>query len=171
MASFEFLAIILTGLGLTASIVYYTSVLRNANKTRAAQLFMQIYSQWNSLELQSQYGKIMNIPFDHFDDFLDMIQNDVDYRNAVNMVGIFFEGLGVYVHRGLIDVTMVDDLMSEAIISFWDKSKSLVYETRTRANLPQYAEWLEYLANEVEKIFKKQHPETEIAGHYYPKPS
>lgn len=122
MASFEFLAIILTGIGLTASIVYYASVLRNSNKTREAQLFMQIYSQWNSLELQSQYGKIMNIQSETFDDFFDNIQNDVDYRNAVNMVGIFFEGLGVYVHLGLIDVTMVDDLMSEAIISFWDIS-------------------------------------------------
>ena len=110
----------------------------------------------------------MNTQLGTFDDFYDKIQNDVDYRNAVNMVGVFFEGLGVYVHRGLIDVTMVDDLMSEAIISFWKKSKPLIYETRTRANLPQYGEWLEYLANEVEKIFQKQHPETEITGHYYP---
>ena len=170
MASFEFLAIILTGLGLIVSILYYASVLSNANKTREAQLFMQIYSQWNSLELQSQYGKVMNMQFGTFDDFFEKIRNDLEIRNAVNMVGIFFEGLGVYVHRGLIDVTMVDDLMSEAIINFWEKSKPLVYETRTRANLPQYAEWLEYLATEVEKIFKKQHPETEIIGHFYPKP-
>jgi len=34
MASFEFLVIILTGLGLTASIIYYAMVLRNANKSQ-----------------------------------------------------------------------------------------------------------------------------------------
>lgn len=167
----EYLPIVLTGFGLTASIVYYTSVLRNANKTREAQLFMQIYSQWNSLELQSQYGKVMNTQFETFDDFFEKIGNDVEFRNAVNMVAVFFEGLGVYVKRGLIDVSMVDDLMSEAIISFWRKSKPLVYETRIRANLPQYGEWVEYLATEVEKIFQKQHPETEITGRYYPKSS
>ncbi|MBN2335243.1 hypothetical protein JXL21_06750 [Candidatus Bathyarchaeota archaeon] len=171
MASFEFLAIILTGLGLTASIVYYTSVLRNANKTRESQLFMQIYSQWNSLEFQSQYGKVMNTQFETYDGFFETIKNDVEFRNAINVSGIFFEGLGVYVHRGLIDVNMVDDLMSEAIMSFWRKSKPLIYETRTRNNLPQYGEWIEYLATEVEKIFHKQHTETEITGHYYPKPS
>jgi len=144
MASFEFLAIILTGLGLTASIIYYTSILRNANKTREAQLFMQIYSQWNSLEIQSLYGKVMNMHIENFDDYFEMIRNDVDYRNAVNVVGVFFEGLGVYVKRGLIDVSMVDDLMSEAIISFWRKTKPIIYETRIRINLPQYGEWIEY---------------------------
>jgi len=38
MASFEFIALILTGLGLTASIVYYANVLSNANKTQQLQL-------------------------------------------------------------------------------------------------------------------------------------
>jgi hypothetical protein len=38
MASFEFLAIILTGLGLTASIVYNAINLRNANKTQKQAL-------------------------------------------------------------------------------------------------------------------------------------
>jgi hypothetical protein len=167
MASFEFLAIILTGLGLTASIVYYASVLRNANKTREAQLFMQIYSQWNSLELQSQYGKIMNMQIENYDGLIEKVLTDADIRNAVNTVGIFFEGLGVYAKRGLIDISMVDDLMSEAIINFWRWGQPFVYETRTRRNLPQYGEWLEYLATEVEKIFEKEHPETEMGSYYH----
>ena len=37
MASLEFLAVILTGLGLTASIVYYASILNNTSKARRAR--------------------------------------------------------------------------------------------------------------------------------------
>jgi len=48
MAWPEFLAIILTGLGLTASITYYAMVLRNANKTRQTQLFMNLFTQLRS---------------------------------------------------------------------------------------------------------------------------
>jgi hypothetical protein len=44
MASFEFLAVVLSVLGLSASITYYAMVLSNANKTRKAQLFMSIYN-------------------------------------------------------------------------------------------------------------------------------
>ena len=73
MASFEFLAIILTGLGLIVSILYYSSILNNANKTRElqlktqeqaeetrqTQLFMKIYERFESKEfLQSAFGLI-----------------------------------------------------------------------------------------------------------------
>ncbi len=41
MASFEFLAVIVSLLGLSASITYYASILRNANKTRRTQMLMR----------------------------------------------------------------------------------------------------------------------------------
>ena len=84
--------------------------------------------------------------------------NPLPAPSAVNSVAVFFEGVGVYVKRGLIDVSMVDDLMSEAIMSFCDKSKPIIYETRTRNNLPQFGEFVEHLANEVKAIIEKQHP-------------
>ena len=62
MASFEFLAVILTGLGLTVSILYYTTVLQNANKTqqsqletRQAQLYMQVFQELNSEKRWKEY--------------------------------------------------------------------------------------------------------------------
>ena len=75
MASLEFLAIILTGLGLTVSILYYTTVLSNANKTRLLQLkaqelavetrqtqmFMQIYNQYTSPELKKALKTFRNL--------------------------------------------------------------------------------------------------------------
>ena len=46
----EYLPLVLTGIGITVSILYYTSVLRNANKTqqmqletRQAAMFMKLY--------------------------------------------------------------------------------------------------------------------------------
>ena len=48
----EYLPLVLTGIGIIVSILYYTSVLRNANKTREAQLFMQSYKETSTPELQ-----------------------------------------------------------------------------------------------------------------------
>ena len=44
MASFEFLAIILTGLGLSASILYYASVLKNSEKARRKDIIFQSHT-------------------------------------------------------------------------------------------------------------------------------
>ena len=85
MASFEFLAVILTGLGLTASIVYYTTILRNANKTRElqlkaqehatetrqAQLFMQFYNKASKKEYMTIENKLLSWEFNNPQEFLD----------------------------------------------------------------------------------------------------
>ncbi len=52
MASFEVLAIIVSLLGLSASITYYATVLRNQNITRQAQLYMQLFQKDTSTEFQ-----------------------------------------------------------------------------------------------------------------------
>lgn len=71
----------------------------------------------------------------------------------------YFEGIGVLVHRNLIDVDLVDDMMSSLLISYWEKRGSLIYEARERFNSPQIMEWTEYLYNEVRKVAERQHPE------------
>ena len=58
----ETLAFILTGLGLTASIVYYASVLRNANTTRKTQLYMQLFLIISSEEFMTELSFCLLLP-------------------------------------------------------------------------------------------------------------
>ena len=58
MVSLEIIALVLTGLSITVSIIYYANVLSNANKTqqltlenRNAQLLMRIYDKYTETEL------------------------------------------------------------------------------------------------------------------------
>lgn len=162
MASFEFLAIILTGLGLTASIIYYASILRNANKTqqlqletRQAQLFMQVYDRWNSSEFINFWFKFSSTDLDKYE-----FGTDKELDVAFRAIGRFMEGIGVLVKRKLIDVEFVDDLMSGNIIEFWESSKEWLIDFRTQTNYPQYGEWVEYLYNQIKPIVEQQYPET-----------
>ncbi len=50
----EALAFVLTGLGLTASLVYYSNILSNANKTRELQLKAQ------NLTLETRQGQLLS---------------------------------------------------------------------------------------------------------------
>jgi hypothetical protein len=76
MASFEFIALILTGLGLTASIVYYASVLRNSNKTqqlaletRRLQIIMDLDQEMKSFETYNRIIELLNMQWTDYEDF------------------------------------------------------------------------------------------------------
>ena len=64
-------------------------------------------------------------------------------------IGYFFDGLGVLVRRRLIDISLVDDLMSSSIFWLWEKMEPIVRERRKRRSRPQIWEWVEYLYNEM----------------------
>jgi hypothetical protein len=68
----------------------------------------------------------------------------------VNKVGWFFEGLGVLLHRKLIDISLVDDLFSSPVKRAWEKLKPVAEGERNQTNRPQIWEWFEYVYNELQ---------------------
>jgi len=140
----EYLPLVLTGLGLTASIVYYAGVLRNANKTqkqqletRQAQLFMNIYSYVYTMEFWTYYRELTEQwEWEDYDDWYKKYRSDTDTYNKFAVVGTYFEGMGVLVKRNLIEITFVDDLMSGPIMQFWQKFEPIILEERRRRKPP-----------------------------------
>jgi len=168
MVSIEIVALVLTGLGLAASIVYYSNVLSNANKTqqmqletRQAQLFMPIYSTYHSEEYIKAFSEIMTWKYDSYDDYMAKYGLDVNPEAYMMYRKVFgyLEGLGVLVRRGLIDPSLVDDLMSGFIIGYWQKLEPYIVERRKRLNWPQVGEQIEYLYNQVKPIAERQRRE------------
>jgi hypothetical protein len=81
-----------------------------------------------------------------------------EFWTKLMIVGRYYEGLGVYVSKGLIDASMVNDLMSEPVIINWEKAEPLVYEYRERMNVPTFGEFFEYLYNQIKPLYEKKHP-------------
>jgi hypothetical protein len=175
MVSMEIFALVLTGVGIMASIIYYANILNNANKTRElqlkaqelatetrqAQLFMQIYSTYHSEEFIKAIDGIMKWEYIDYDDYISKYGSDVNpeaymmYRKGFG----YLEGIGVLVRRGFIDVSLVDDLMSGAIVVFWEKLGPYIVERRKELNWPQIGEQIEYLYNQVKPIAERQRRE------------
>ena len=61
MVDIQTLSFILTGIGIIGAIIYYTLTLRNANKTRQAQLFMEIYQQYSSEDVQKTFIDLLHL--------------------------------------------------------------------------------------------------------------
>jgi len=150
-------------------ITYYVLTLRNQRRnqeetleTRQAQLFMQIMNQFNTPERQKAHVEIMSWEWKDPEDFYERIWPDEEKRAKFMYFGWLLEGVGILVHKKLINVDLIDDLISAVVISYWERYRPVEVFTREKYNMPQNAEWLEYLYNEVVKVATDQHPE--LAG-------
>ena len=133
--------------------------LRHIVKTRQVDLVIRLYTTFGSKEFQEALMKTMTLKFKDFDDFREKYASSSDYSKnpefiANEMVSVFFEGIGVLLRRGLIDIELVEDLFSGPIKSTWEKMKPLI-EGYRKTMYPQAYEWFEYLHNEMQKREQK----------------
>lgn len=117
---------------------------------------MQIYNRWNSRDLVNAYGQIRY----HYqwapsaEDWYKKYGADVNPTAYADfaLLGTFFEGLGILVKKELVDVDLVEDLLSQRIIWYWEQVlKPLVGGIRQTTNDPTQWDHIEYLYNEVKQ--------------------
>ena len=168
MVQIENLPLVLTGLGLTASILYYTMTLRNANRTqrmqletRQAQMFVNIYSKQNSDEAHHNEFEIMNIEIRTADDYLELYQDKIKYT-ALQWYMSFYEGMGVLVRQNLVDIALVSQMLSGGIIWFWERYRDAFLDCRVRMNWPRFMIELEYLYERVKEYMLEYHPDVGV---------
>ena len=133
MVTIETISIVFTGISISLAAFYYINTLRNTKKnqqlqleTRQAQLFMNIHTQsFCNLEWSNSLRKVMRVEWSDYEDFTYKYQtaNPTELETAQQIMYIFnfFEGLGVYVRDGLIDVRLVALTMTAPIVMTWEK--------------------------------------------------
>jgi hypothetical protein len=161
--------------GVLVAAIYYVMNMRASKKTqelaqktqaqtletRQAQLFIQLYTTFTNYEFKTKWNEIMHVwNWNDAKEFYSKYGfSDSEEFSKLDLVGTFFEGVGVMVKRGLIDITLVDDLMSGHVVSSWEKFEPIIMDIRATMNWPQCLEWWEYLYREVKGIVEEQHPE------------
>ena len=157
MVQIEYLPIVLTGIGVIASILYYTSVLRNANKTREAQLFMQSYKETSTPELQQRAYELFSWQWQDFEDFNTKYWSDKEARSNFIAFMIYMNGLGIMLEEGHIPARLLYKMDQGGYIPImlWNKFKSIILSQREFLNNPENWKYLEYYADEMIKLRKQ----------------
>jgi hypothetical protein len=169
MVQIEYFPIVLTGIGIIVSILYYTSVLRNANKTqmqqletRQAQLFMQVYNQMNGPRYQEAIMMMVPFRFTGIKEFLEVFnfetEKGLDNWRHITAIVSYYEGVGVLVKEGLLDIKYVALLMCGMTITLWEKFAPIAQDIREYTGSRRWASEWEYLYNEL-KRYLVEHPE------------
>jgi len=158
MIDFRYISYVGTIVGVAVGVTWYIIQFRNMVRTRQAALFMQLYSTFCNKEFQKDYAEML---FKHewrdFDEWMEKYgpQSNLDSFASYVSVPAYFEGIGVLVKRKLLDIELVNDMLSSQIMLFWEKIEDLTSEYRRLMNRPQLWEWYEYLYNEIKKMQKQ----------------
>lgn len=69
----------------------------------------------------------------------------------IDRVGWFMNGVGFMVHKRLVSIGFIDELMGYGVIGQWRTLGPLVHGWRAELNTPESFRWFEYLSKELEK--------------------
>ena len=145
MLDISSISAIAAALGVVVGVVYAIMELRNLVKARQTDLVIRLYSTFGSKEFQERWAEFISADYKDYNDFVKK------YGLTWPEIGIFFEGVGVLLKRKLIDIALIDDLFTGPIKMTWEKGKHIVEDAKKQLNQPQWAEWFEYLYNEMQK--------------------
>jgi hypothetical protein len=158
MVTLETLLDIIPVLTLVIVGAYYSLQIRNQNKTRQAQLFMQLYDTYRSHDFRKLQMSLGKHEFTDFDDFWGKYggDGDLDAWSAWLSVAAYYNGIGVLVKKGLISIDLVEELLGNTIARQWWRLGPILVgwrETRVTSQIRKHElmHGFEYLANEMHK--------------------
>ena len=166
MIQIEYLPIVLTGIGIIASILYYTSVLRNVNKTqqlaletRQAQLFMQMYNRWRDTFKTDEHYPVISRKVSNWEELKSIINSDENYQRILSEIAGFYEGLGVLVKAGYLSIHPIALMWTGVTTLFWTNVlEPTIDDWRKEYNLKRLWSEAEYLCRELLRYIE-EHPE------------
>jgi len=150
---------ILTGIGLMIALSYYSLQIRNQNRTRRAQLYMQIFSRLSSLEFRLIVTDINRWEYSDFHDFDEkyLKNSDPSYSAKWQAMMSWGEGLGILLKDGLVDTeTLYNMAWGQGQISFWKKWEPIVKAYRISRNNDDFGRWFEYLGEQLIEFRKRR---------------
>jgi len=158
----ETISVVLTGISISLAAIYYALTLRRQQQTRNAQAFFQLYQ--NAMDQGCIQGLTETVWLQDGEGFEEWWEEYGPEHNMEFFVRwwsglVFYESVGILVENKIVDVSIVDDLMSGAILITWEKYEPIILGIREKFGWPQFQEWQEYLTGEIRKIVDKQHPD------------
>ena len=73
------------------------------------------------------------------------------YESAAMRIGMKFETVGLLVHRGVIPIDAMDDLVGGAALKIWRVIEQWVVESRVSTSHPAFWEWYQWLVERLEE--------------------
>jgi hypothetical protein len=133
--------------------IYYVFQIRHQTRLRQTDLVMRLYSTFGSKEFQDAWKRIESNEFKNYDEYRKKCGLG-DYAQCAT----FFEGIGVLLHKKLIDTNLIDALFSVPLKHMYERMKPIIEGNREQFHDQRVFENFEYVYNEMQKREQKLQP-------------
>jgi hypothetical protein len=160
MVSLEVVAILLSGISISASLIYYSTVLKNQNKTRESQLFMQIFQNMNTEKFWATWIELLSAEISTYDEFVEKFDSTVNRDHFAKRTQMWYNyhSIGDLLRRGVISIETVENIVGVGAIAIWHTWGEMIKEIGVHNGMPNIYNGFEYLYNELMDYYEK-HPD------------
>jgi hypothetical protein len=140
------ITVVIAGISVVIGVINSIISSRRADQQRQMQLFTQIYSHFLDQDFARNWDNAMLVSkIDNFKELSDKMlsQTNREPLIAFSHVGRLIAYACVGINRGIIDVDIVDDLIANRIIEYWDKYSYVSEGMREAAQDPTLGDDIE----------------------------
>lgn len=140
---------ILNTVAILAAGIFAAVQLLQIKKQRSRESALQMLNSVQTPEFIKALNIVYNLPENLTK---EEIENRLD-NNLSNVLVMFvkLESLGLLVYKREIKLELVADFMRGPITTFWNKMRNYFIETRESNNDENFGEWVQWLAEQIEK--------------------
>lgn len=152
-------SIAIASAGVLAGVIYYILDIRHQSRLRETESLIRL-SPWfnmNAKEVQEAITRVCSIEYKNFEDYLERYSEKPE-NMMLKILGNYFEGIGILVHRKLVEPDIVYDFWGDIIQSSWENIKPLIADMRKHSGDINMFEYWEYLYEEMKKRNQKLQP-------------
>ena len=154
----DYLPLVLTGLGLAASIFYYSMVLRNTNKARLREVIFQRAQVYNSYYTESFAATRTMNDWETVEEFYSKygISVNPDKWSKYMYITRVYNIAGILLKENMADADLIFKLNPPyAVINVWEQLLPITKSLREHVNYPEAYESFEFLYEQA----KQRYPE------------
>ena len=150
---------IVTLIALSSGLVFGILEARRARRARAERGALDVLSiAVNQDHIQASYA-ILDLPEDASP---ELLLNSPELRRAANTLMVQYEYLGNLVYQRMVPIQTLDLLVGGIIRASWRRLHRYIEGQREERNLPNIAEWFQWLAERLETFGR---PEKSLGTH------
>lgn len=161
--SLQTLLTYLTFISVPVGVFYHIMTLRNTKKnqelqleTRQAQLFMNLFESFRSLEFRRLWHQVMVYDWKDGSDWEERFNERTNPEAIASFTSVmsFFTGIGLLLKEGLVDIRLVHELMAPTIMVTWARYEPIFMWDREFFQNPEMWGNFEYLYNTIKEIYE-----------------
>jgi hypothetical protein len=154
MVSIEVIALVLTGLSITASIIYYATIIRNQDKTRRTEILFQRlqrdasqFEAWGEVVFVQEWKSVEELNEKY------PWETEPEARGKWLYVVSLYNNIGLLLQENVIDSKLIFRVFTAgAILTTWKKYEPVIFEIRNNSGENNWSGF-EYLAEEARRLF------------------